>query len=135
MSGQHEARRLKTTGEPLSLRYYTSVICRSSHQIFNSVTTWWKDSQWPSLMSYLRKGIRAIRRGERFDLIITDINMPGTTTGLDLAKEVRSVDPNAKIAIMTGRPAGEAADLCDLYLKKPFLEVGSLFQRLMVDAA
>ena len=81
------------------------------------------------------EGIRAIRRGERFDLIITDINMPGTTTGLDLAKEVRSVDPNAKIAIMTGRPAGEAADLCDLYLKKPFLEVGSLFQRLMVDAA
>jgi len=77
------------------------------------------------------EAIGAIRKGARFDLVITDINMPGATTGLDLARTVRELNPASKIAIMTGRPVKGASDLCDLYLNKPFLEIASRFKKLM----
>jgi len=77
-------------------------------------------------------GIEMLQSGERFDLIVTDINMPGDTDGLDLARVVRSVDASAKIAVMSGRPSmNSAADLCDLYLPKPSWDLGREFGELL----
>ncbi|AME23731.1 hybrid sensor histidine kinase/response regulator [Burkholderia sp. PAMC 26561] len=40
--------------------------------------------------------------GMTFDLILSDIQMPGTMNGIDLAEHVRSTWPARKIALMTG---------------------------------
>ena len=80
------------------------------------------------------EGIALIGDGRRFDLVVTDINMPGKTDGLDLARRVRAACPSTKIAIMSGRPAAEARSFCDLFLAKPFVDAGDLFRNLLVDA-
>jgi CheY-like chemotaxis protein/two-component sensor histidine kinase len=40
--------------------------------------------------------------GERFELVLSDIQMPGKLNGIDLAERVRSTWPTQKIALMTG---------------------------------
>jgi two-component system, NtrC family, C4-dicarboxylate transport response regulator DctD len=40
--------------------------------------------------------------GKRHDLIITDYHMPGAVDGLDLIGEVRHLDPDIPIILMTG---------------------------------
>ncbi len=40
--------------------------------------------------------------GERFELVLSDIQMPGKLNGIDLAEKVRSTWPSQKIALMTG---------------------------------
>ncbi|MFL9962312.1 response regulator [Paraburkholderia sediminicola] len=40
--------------------------------------------------------------GERFELVLSDIQMPGKLNGIDLAEKVRSAWPSQKIALMTG---------------------------------
>jgi signal transduction histidine kinase len=40
--------------------------------------------------------------GERFELVLSDIQMPGKLNGIDLAEKVRSAWPTQKIALMTG---------------------------------
>ena len=40
--------------------------------------------------------------GERFELVLSDIQMPGKLNGIDLAERVRSAWPSQKIALMTG---------------------------------
>jgi signal transduction histidine kinase/CheY-like chemotaxis protein len=40
--------------------------------------------------------------GERFELVLSDIQMPGKLNGIDLAERVRSTWPSQKIALMTG---------------------------------
>ena len=78
------------------------------------------------------EGIAIVQSGERFDLVVTDINMPGDSDGLDLARLVSSIDPSAKIAIMSGRPARDSAEhLCDMYLSKPCWNLRSKFTDLM----
>jgi CheY-like chemotaxis protein len=55
-----------------------------------------------------------------FDLLLTDLQMPGGTDGLCLAERVRSHWPQIKIIIFSGNPpaAGPNA-VADLVLKKP----------------
>lgn len=40
--------------------------------------------------------------GARFDFILSDVQMPGTMSGIDLAERVRSMWPAQKFALMTG---------------------------------
>jgi signal transduction histidine kinase len=40
--------------------------------------------------------------GARFELVLSDIQMPGKLNGIDLAEKVRSTWPSQKIALMTG---------------------------------
>jgi signal transduction histidine kinase/CheY-like chemotaxis protein len=40
--------------------------------------------------------------GARFELVLSDIQMPGKLNGIDLAEKVRSAWPSQKIALMTG---------------------------------
>ncbi|WP_233805495.1 hybrid sensor histidine kinase/response regulator [Paraburkholderia sp. HP33-1] len=40
--------------------------------------------------------------GERFELVLSDIQMPGKLNGIDLAEKVRSAWPSQRIALMTG---------------------------------
>ncbi len=63
-------------------------------------------------------------RAARFDLVVTDLRMPGMG-GLDLAREARRLWPAIRIVILTGHPSQSSAiDAVnigvDAYITKPF---------------
>ena len=57
-------------------------------------------------------------------LIISDLNMPGEISGINLIKKLRALRPDCPIIILTGYPTGdrlkEAAELNVEILTKPF---------------
>ena len=65
------------------------------------------------------------RRGAPFDLVITDIGLPGGFSGRQVAKALRMVKPEQKILFITGFTE-EAIDPCDMLapglelMTKPF---------------
>jgi len=55
-----------------------------------------------------------------FDLLLTDVQMPGSLDGLALAERVRCDRPRMKIIIFTGNaPDGAQGAFADMILKKP----------------
>jgi two-component system NtrC family sensor kinase len=69
-------------------------------------------------------GSEALERMERrdFDLLLTDVVMPGSVNGLQLARTVRSRDPRMPIIVMTGYAAEIARIAAEGFtvLNKPF---------------
>ncbi|HET8611616.1 MAG TPA: ATP-binding protein [Sphingomonas sp.] len=55
------------------------------------------------------EALAAIERGERFDLLLSDMVMPGDMGGLDLARELRRRRPDMPILLMTGYSTAAAA--------------------------
>jgi CheY-like chemotaxis protein len=71
-----------------------------------------------------------LREGRRFDLLFTDIRMPGATDGWQLARQARELLPDIRVIYATG--LGDAADgLADgeRYVRKPY-SIGDLHQAL-----
>ena len=69
-----------------------------------------------------KEALEILRRGETFDLLITDQGMPGMT-GAELVEIVRAEQPDLPIVLATGYaelPPGVAADLPRV--SKPFLQ-------------
>ena len=48
------------------------------------------------------KAFDLLNEGSRFDLVLSDIQMPGRLNGIDLAEKVRGTWPTQRIALMTG---------------------------------
>jgi CheY-like chemotaxis protein len=48
------------------------------------------------------KAFDLLGQGRRFDLVLSDIQMPGRLNGIDLAEKVRGTWPSQRIALMTG---------------------------------
>lgn len=73
-----------------------------------------------------------LRYGVKFDLLLTDIDMPGQASGIDLARHVRTHHRGMKIAIMTGSERQDVDQrFCDLLLKKPVWNVADTLRTLM----
>jgi CheY-like chemotaxis protein len=71
-----------------------------------------------------------LREGRRFDLLFTDIRMPGATDGWILAREAKQRLPDIRVIYATG--LGDAANgLADneRYVRKPYT-VGDLREAL-----
>ncbi len=73
-----------------------------------------------------------------FDVLVTDIQMPGATDGIALAGLIRSRHPGIPVVYMTGRPdvmrkAGHL-DEREAFIRKPYgpSEVLSTIERLLV---
>lgn len=68
---------------------------------------------------------RALLHGsEGFDALLTDIQMPGLSDGIDVARDFHVRHPNCPIVFMTGRPdklvgVGPLTG-CKMLLRKPF---------------
>lgn len=45
-----------------------------------------------------------MRSREKFDVLLTDIHMPGSADGIDVARRFHAQHPMAPIVFMTGRP-------------------------------
>lgn len=52
-----------------------------------------------------REALSLIYRGLEFDLLFTDVIMPGGLNGQQLAEEVRKIDPRTKVLFTSGYPA------------------------------
>lgn len=68
-------------------------------------------------------GALEMARKERFDVVLTDLKMPGLD-GIQVLKEIRHILPDTAALILTGHPSSESAVTameigCDGYLNKP----------------
>jgi CheY-like chemotaxis protein len=86
------------------------------------------------------EALARISAGERFDLVFSDVVMPGTHTGITLARELRVLDPNLKIVLTSGytSPIKFQDNLEQLgieLLSKPFrkAELAALIRRVLDD--
>ncbi|MGY3443779.1 MULTISPECIES: response regulator [unclassified Bradyrhizobium] len=62
-----------------------------------------------------------ISSGERIDALITDIRMPGTLDGLDLARKLRVMQPMLLILVASGSTELEgAASRVGRFISKPY---------------
>ncbi|MBW9091136.1 response regulator [Rhizobium wenxiniae] len=79
------------------------------------------------------EAMELLRYSVTFDLLLTDINMPGQADGLDLARYVRSAYPEMKIAIMSEEREVPSIDreLCELVLVKPVWNIGESLIKIM----
>ncbi len=70
------------------------------------------------------EAMRLIEAGERFALLVTDVQVPGALNGLQLAERARQVDPDMPVIFMTGRPdamRAMAPGRRDVFIAKPYL--------------
>lgn len=64
--------------------------------------------------------------GERIDVVLTDIRMPGSLDGLGLARELAATRPSLPVVLMTGFDDQAAGDVPWPMLRKPFREAALL---------
>jgi PAS domain S-box-containing protein len=69
--------------------------------------------------------LRSLKGEQRYDLLLSDVVMPGTMDGIELAEEAKTIDPELSVLFMSGYPRerfasnrGLAEDA--LLLNKPF---------------
>lgn len=69
--------------------------------------------------------ISVLKRDPDFHILLTDVHMTGSLTGLDLARFSKSKCPNIKVAVMSGlhRPNSEDEAIFDLFIPKPILNL------------
>jgi CheY-like chemotaxis protein len=78
-------------------------------------------------VTYVRSGDDALRvltqDAGRFDLVVSDVAMPGSLTGIELAQQCRRRWPQLAIVLMTGYTAELQAAVQDGFtvLAKPFV--------------
>jgi CheY-like chemotaxis protein len=67
------------------------------------------------------EGLELLRHRVVFDLVVTDINMPGHNNGFDLARYARAKCPGITVVILSSEasPAPERSQDFDLFLRKP----------------
>lgn len=62
-----------------------------------------------------------IGTGAPIDVVVTDIEMPGTRSGLDLAKTVRAFHPNMRVIVVSGiAPPSAIVGVADAFFGKPY---------------
>lgn len=85
------------------------------------------------------EAVEMIQTDSGFDLLVTDIQMPGSTDGIALAIMIRARHPGIPVVYMTGRPdvmrrAGRLG-IREAFIRKPYgpAEVLSTIERLLVQ--
>ncbi len=83
-----------------------------------------------------REAIGVLESREDINLIITDVNMPGSIDGMQLAATVRKRWPPIPIIITTGRARPQADEMpsCSRFISKPYAptQVLSVIEQLGV---
>jgi DNA-binding NtrC family response regulator len=87
------------------------------------------------------EALARIAQGDRFDLIVSDVTMPGEHTGISLARALRSVAPHVKIILTSGYadPRTTISEIRRLgveFLPKPFrsAELAALVRRVLDES-
>ncbi|QCI99236.1 response regulator [Agrobacterium larrymoorei] len=66
------------------------------------------------------EAVAAIGRNPSFDALVTDVDMPGYLTGLDLAAMVASVSARTQIIVVSGRDVSESVEIGWAFMPKPY---------------
>lgn len=67
------------------------------------------------------EALAILRDNSQFDLLFTDIRMPGSTDGWELAREAKQLIPDLKVIYATGLgDAGEGLGDGECYVRKPY---------------
>lgn len=67
------------------------------------------------------EAVALLRDGGRFDLLFTDIRMPGETDGWALADEARAITPDLRVIYATGLgDAGDQLSETERVVRKPY---------------
>jgi CheY-like chemotaxis protein len=67
------------------------------------------------------EALRVLQGGVAIDLVLTDVRMPGTLDGVELARRVRAAWPRLKIIMVSGDlPSVPADGSVDLFFAKPY---------------
>mgnify|MGYP001201144637 CR=1 FL=1 len=87
-----------------------------------------------------REGLKAVRR-ERPDVVVLDLKMPGMD-GLTVLQEIRNLDPNKRVIILTGAGTAEAEQQVRAFGVTEYVEkefslhlLGDSLKRLLIDPA
>ncbi len=91
--------------------YFRAVVSRMGHDLITA-------DDGPS-------GIKKLQEEEGFDVIMTDLNMPGEPSGMELVRSLRELYPDTPIVVVSGYPTKERLDQCTAlgiedFLTKPF---------------
>jgi two-component system, response regulator PdtaR len=63
----------------------------------------------------------ALETGVPIDVVVTDVEMPGSRDGVALARNVRAVHPHMKVIIASGvAPPAEIVGVADAFFGKPY---------------
>lgn len=75
----------------------------------------------------------AAMRQTSFDLVITDVHLPGDLSGLDLARQVKGEAPQLTVVVMSGlhRPTEEDLQIVDAFLPKPVADIATALQSVV----
>ena len=75
----------------------------------------------PTVVENGEHALKLFAAGERFDLVITDINMPGIS-GIEMTKKIKQQFPILPVIIMTGYSDNEIVgkQTGDEFIRKPF---------------
>lgn len=75
---------------------------------------------------------------ESVTLILTDLNMPGEPSGMDLVRAIRERRPDCPVVVVSGHPSEERLERCrelgiDEFLAKPFelAQIRAMLARLL----
>ena len=67
------------------------------------------------------EALAILREGTDFDLLFTDIRMPGQYDGFELAREAKQIIPGLKVIYATGfGDAGDDLSEDECYVRKPY---------------
>ncbi len=66
------------------------------------------------------EAVAAIGRNPSFDALVTDVDMPGYLTGLDLAAMVASVSARTQIIVVSGRDVSKDIEIGWAFMPKPY---------------
>ena len=61
-----------------------------------------------------------LRAGNRVDFVFTDIELPGSMNGLELARRLRADFPEVKLLMTSGRLPAQAAASLRPFISKPY---------------
>lgn len=72
-------------------------------------------------------------RATPFDVVVTDVHMPGGMTGLDLARIVRDGWPDLAVVVMSGlhRPQQEEGPYFDAFEIKPVANIATVIEAVL----
>ena len=66
------------------------------------------------------QAIAMVSGGATYELVLTDVDMPGPFDGIQLAEFTKYMSPHTRVIVLSGRSrAGEISASIDLYLMKP----------------